>query len=142
MHCTYIQIMVYYIGRLPIVHVIFVIRHGKLWCTKYFKYSYILVHEIICEDLMKITQIIVEIWPHLFLWISLKIAKLHYKHYYYLCMVEDVALNCHHTKFGNNCKTQCRNMDKIVKKLNWRLKPALQFKDRIRRQNKLKYFLY
>ena len=27
--------------------------------------SYILVNEIICEDLMKITQIFVEIWTHL-----------------------------------------------------------------------------
>ena len=49
-------------------HVIFVFRYGKhLICTKYFKYSYILVNEIICKDLMKMTQIIVEIWAHLFL---------------------------------------------------------------------------
>ena len=90
---------------------------GSIWCTKYFKYSYILVNEIICEDLMKITQIIVEIWTHLFLWISLKIAKLRYRHYYYFCILGDVALNYHHTKFGDNCKSQSGYMDKTVKKL-------------------------
>ena len=54
---------------------------GRIWCTKYFKYGYILLNEIICEDLMKITQIIGKIWTHLFLWISLKIAKLYDRHY-------------------------------------------------------------
>ena len=93
---------------------IFVFRHGKHLCTKYFRYSCMLVNETICEDLMKITQIIVEIWAHLFLWISLKIAKLRYNHYYYFCTVEDVALYYHHTKFGNNCKTQGWNMDKSL----------------------------
>ena len=44
-----------------------VFRHGKHLCTKYFRYSCMLVNETICEDLMKITQIIVEIWAHLFL---------------------------------------------------------------------------
>ena len=34
---------------------------GSIWCNKYFKYSYILAKIIICEDIMKITQIIVEI---------------------------------------------------------------------------------
>ena len=34
---------------------------GSIWCNKYFKYSYILAEKIICEDIMKITQIIVEI---------------------------------------------------------------------------------
>ena len=69
------------------------------------------------EDLMKITQIIVEIWAHLILRIRLKIAELRYKHYYYFLMVEDVALNYHPTKFGNNCKTRCRNIDNTIKKL-------------------------
>ena len=31
--------------------------------------------------------------------------------------MEDVALNYHPTKFRYNCKTQCGNMDKSVKKL-------------------------
>ena len=86
---------------------------GSIWCTKYFKYSYILVNKIICEDLMKITQIFVEIWTHLFLWKSLKVAKLHYRHYYYFCMMRDVALNYHPTKFGS----KCGYMDKTAKKL-------------------------
>ena len=66
---------------------------------------------------MGITHIIVEIWEHLSLLISLKIAKLHYKHYFYVCIVEDVALSHHPTKFGNNCKTQCGNISKTVKNL-------------------------
>ena len=74
------------------------------------------MNEIICEDLMKITQIIAEIWTHLVLWISLKIAKLRYRHYYYFCILGDVALNYHHTKFGDNCKSQSGYMDKTVKK--------------------------
>ena len=80
---------------------------GDILCTKYFKYSYILVNEIICEYLMKFTQIIGEIWPHLFLRISLEIAKLHDRHNYYFCILRDIALNYHPTKFGDNCKTQC-----------------------------------
>ena len=36
-------------------------------------------NKIICEDLIKMTQIFVEIWTHLFLCISLKIAKLRYR---------------------------------------------------------------
>ena len=48
-------------------HVIFVFRHGKHLCNKYFKYSYILAQKIICEDITKMTQIIVKIWTHLFL---------------------------------------------------------------------------
>ena len=31
--------------------------------------------------------------------------------------MEDVALSYHPTKFGNNWKTQCGNMDKTAKKL-------------------------
>ena len=58
------------------------------------------MNEIICEDLMKITQKIVEIWTHLFLWISLKIAKLRDRHYYYFCLLRDVALNYHPTRGG------------------------------------------
>ena len=65
------------------------------------------MNEIICEDLMKITQITMEIWAHLFLWISLKIAKLRDRHYHYFCILEDVALNYHPTKFGDNCEKQC-----------------------------------
>ena len=38
---------------------------GSFWCAKYFKYSYILVNESTCEELMKVTRIIVEIWAHL-----------------------------------------------------------------------------
>ena len=30
-----------------------------------------------------------------------------YGHYYYFCILGDVALNYHPTKFGSNCKTQC-----------------------------------
>ena len=75
------------------------------------------MNEIICIDLMIITQIIVEIWAHLFLWISLKIAKLRYRHYYYFRLLGDVALNYHHTKFGDNCNSQSGYMDKTVKKL-------------------------
>ena len=89
---------------------------GSVLCTEYLKCGYILVNEVMCEDLMKITQLIVEIWAHLFWWISVRIAKLHYKNYYYFCTVEDVVLNYNRTKFGNNGKTQYRNMDKIVKK--------------------------
>ena len=63
------------------------------------------MNEIICEDLMKIIQITVEIWAHLFLGISVKIAKLCDRRYF--CILRDVALNYHPTKFGNNCKTQC-----------------------------------
>ena len=72
------------------------------------------MNKIICEDLMKITQIIVEIWTHLFLRISLKIAKLRDRHYGYFCILGDVALNYHPTKFGSNCKRQCGYMDKTV----------------------------
>ena len=61
------------------------------------------MNEIICEDLMKITQMFVKIWTHLFLLISLKIAKLRYRHRYYFCILGDVALNYHPTKFGDNC---------------------------------------
>ena len=75
------------------------------------------MNEIIYGDLMKITQIIVEIWTHLLWWISLNIAKLRYRHYYYFCILGDVALNYHHTKFGDNCKSQSGYMDKTVKKL-------------------------
>ena len=79
------------------------------------------MNEIICEDLMKITQIFVKIWTHSFLRISLKIAKLRYRHCYYFCILGDVALNYHPTKFGDNCKSQCGYMDKTVKKtVNWR----------------------
>ena len=108
---------------------------GSIWGDKYFKYSYISAKKIICEDIMKITQIIVEIWAHLFLWISLKIAKLHDRHYYYFCILRDIVLNYHRTKFGDNCITQCWNMSKTI---NWRLRTCLQFKDGIRRWNNWK----
>ena len=88
-----------------------------------------LVNEITCEDLMKITQIIVEIWTYLFLWISLKIGKLRYVHYYYFCIPGDVALNYHHTRFGDNCKMQCGNISQTVKKLltgGQKLAPSLR----------------
>ena len=89
---------------------------------------------------MKITQIIVEIWAHFVLMNKFKkIAKLRDKHYYYFCILSDVALKYHPTMFGDNCKTQCWNMSKII---NWRLRTCLQFKDGIRRQNKWKYIFY
>ena len=72
------------------------------------------VNKIICEDLMKITQIFVEIWTHLFLWIGLKMAK-RYRHYYCFCVLGYVALNYHPTKFGSKCKRQCGYMDKTVR---------------------------
>ena len=46
----------------------------------------------------------------------MRIATLHYKYYYSFCIVKDVAPNYDHTKFGNNSKTPCGNMDKTVKK--------------------------
>ena len=124
---------------LLIVHVFLYLGTGSFWSTKYFKYSYILVNEIICEDLTKITQIVEEIWTHVFLWISLKIAKLHYKHYYYFCILEDVATNYHPIKFDNICKTQCWNMGRTFIS---KPKTGPQFKDGFRRQNKLEYILY
>ena len=49
--------------------------------------------------------------------------------------MEDVALNYHPTKFGNNCKTQCGGMDKTDEKtVNLRPQTALQFKDGFRRR--------
>ena len=42
------------------------------------------------EDLMKIIQIIVGIWVHLF---------------YYFFILGDVALNYHPTKYGDSCET-------------------------------------
>ena len=52
-----------------------------------------------------------------------------------LCILGDVALNYHHTKFGDNCKSQSGYMDKIVKKpVNWRPEICLQFKDGFRRR--------
>ena len=49
--------------------VIFVFRYGKhlMYIQNILNIVIYLVNEIICEDLMKITQIIVEIWAHLFL---------------------------------------------------------------------------
>ena len=35
----------------------------SIWCTKYLKYGYILVNEIICEDLMEITQVVYQMLP-------------------------------------------------------------------------------
>ena len=32
-------------------------------------------------------------------------------------LLGDVALNYHHTRFGDNCKTQCGNISQTVKKL-------------------------
>ena len=48
---------------------------------------------------------------------TLKIAKLRYRHYYYFCILGDVALIFNPTNFGSNCKTMCGYMDKTVKKL-------------------------
>ena len=45
------------------------------------------------------------------------IAKLPDRHYYYFCILGDVALNYHPIKFSSNCKTQCGYMDITVKKL-------------------------
>ena len=44
-----------------------VITAKRLWMHfNYFKYSYILVNEIICESLINIAQLFVEIWAYLF----------------------------------------------------------------------------
>ena len=83
---------------------------------------------------MKITQIFVEIWAHLSWWISLKIAKLRDRHYYYFCILRDVALNYHPTKFRDNCKTQCGQNG--YKTGNWRPEIRLQFKDGFWRREK------
>ena len=111
------------------VQVIFVTRNRTRLCTKYFKYSYILMKEVKCKDLMKIKQIIVEIWAHLFSWISVKIATLRHHKDYYFCIVEDATPNYHPTKFGNNCKKQCGNMDKTVRNvLTGGQKPAFSLR--------------
>ena len=88
---------------------------------------------------MKITQIFVDIWTHLFLRISLEITKLRYRHDYYFCILGDVDLNYHPTMFGSNCKRQCGYMDKTVKTtvkttVNCRSETCLKFKDGFRRR--------
>ena len=97
--------------------------------TKYFKYSYILVNKINCEDLMTITQIFVGIWT--FVLMNKFKNRQTTLYYYYFCILRDVALNYHPTKFGSNCKRQCGYMDKTV---NWRPEICLQFKDGFRRR--------
>ena len=50
--------------------------------------------------------------------------------FFYFCILGDVALNYHPTKFGDNCKSQSGYMDKTVKKtVNWRPEIGPQFKD-------------
>ena len=97
--------MAFCITGLTTTQRVFVFRHGShlMGCT--FKYSYILVIETICEDLVKITRIIVEIWAHMLLCKTLEIAKLRYAYYYSFCIGVDIVLSYHPTKFGNNWKT-------------------------------------
>ena len=99
---------------LATTQLVFVFRHGSHLMGWIFKYSYILVIETICEDLVKITRIIVEIWAHLLLWRSLKIAKLRYAYYYSFCVGVDIVLNYHSAKFGNNWKKHGWNIDKTL----------------------------
>ena len=66
-----------------------------------------------------------------FVFISLKIAKLRDRTYYYFCILGDVDLNYHLPKFGSNYTTQCGYMDKTV---SWRPETCLQFKDGFRRR--------
>ena len=61
--------------------------------------------ETICEDLVKITRLIVEIWAHMLLCKTLEIAKLRYTYYYSFCIGVDIVLSYHPTKFGNHWKT-------------------------------------
>ena len=49
----------------------------------------------------------------------------------YFCILRDVALNYHPSKFGDNCKMQCGYMEKTV---NWKPETCLQFKDGFRRR--------
>ena len=53
--------------------------------------------------------------------------------------MEDANLTYHPTKFGDNWKTQCGNMDKIVENV---FITRLQSMDGITWQNTLKYILY
>ena len=64
------------------------------------------MNKIICEDLMKITQIIV---------LMNKYKNSERDRHYYFCILGDVALNYHPTKFGSNYKRECEYMDKTVK---------------------------
>ena len=101
------------------------LRIGSILWTKYFIYGYIIVNEVMCEDLENIMQIIGEIWAYLFLWIIYKIARWRTQNYCYFCIVEDATHSYCLAKFRYNCKTQWGNMDKIV---DWRPKNGLQFK--------------
>ena len=45
------------------------------------------------------------------------------------CILGDVALNYHHTRSGDNCKTQCENISQTVKKVltgGQKLAPSLR----------------
>ena len=112
MHNLYIICMAFSTRGLATTQRVFLFRHGSHLMGYIFKYSYILVIETICEDVVKITRIIVEIWAHLLLWRSLKIAKLRYAYYYSFWIVVDIVLNYHSTKFGNNWKKHGWNIDK------------------------------
>ena len=80
---------------------VFLFRHGCHLMGKIFKYNYIWPIETIREDLVKITQIIVEICAHLLLWRSLKVAKLRYAYYYSFSIGVDIVLSYRSTMFGN-----------------------------------------
>ena len=99
---------------------VFVFGYGSHLVGYIFKYSYILVIETICENLVKITGIIVEIWAHLLLWRRLKIAKLRYAYYYSFCVGVDIVLNYHSAKFGNNWKKHGWNIEvNLILFQNW-----------------------
>ena len=97
------------------VHVFLYLRVVNLPFFKYLTYTYILVREIMCENIIKITQIFVEIWAYLLLSISFKIATLRYKNDFYFCRVTDITPDYHLTKFGSHCLIQCRNMKTNLK---------------------------
>ena len=90
------------------------LRIGSILWTKYFIYGYIIVNEVMCEDLENIIQIIGEIWAHLLLWITYKIARLLITDYCYFCIVEDATHSYCLAKFRYNSKTQWGNMDTFV----------------------------
>ena len=125
-HPVYIYIMAFYKDR-PWQRAwdFLYLRIGSILWTKYFIYGYIIVNEVMCEDLENIIQIIGEIWAHLLLWITYKIARLLITDYCYFCIVEDATHSYCLAKFRYNWNTQWGNMDKIV---DWRPKNGIQFK--------------
>ena len=64
------------------------------------------MNEIICEDLIKNTNNC-GIMGTFVLMNKFKNSQLRDRQYNYFCILRDVALNYHPTKFGDNCKTHC-----------------------------------